>query len=68
MGRAPGAKRSPAAVVNTFRIILTNAVKYVTNVNDYDRRIQAALNLQAEKMQRKVEFLLTRALKRAGRK
>ena len=50
------------------RINLPNAVKYITNVESYHRRIQAALNFQAEKMQRKVEFLLPRALKRAGRK
>ena len=64
-----GPRRSAVSVADSirqFRITLTNAVKYVTNVADYDRRIQAALNLQAGKMQRKAEFLLTRALKRAG--
>ena len=43
-----GSKRSSAAVINTFRvvrIILTNAVKYVTNVESYDRRIQSAINI-----------------------
>ncbi len=64
-----GSKRSSAAVLNTFRvfrIILTNAVKYVTNVESYDRRIQLAINIQGKKMQRRGEFLLTRALRRAG--
>lgn len=64
-----GGKRSSAAVINTFRvfrIILTNAVKYVTNVDAYDRRIQAAINIQGRKMQRRAEFLLTRALRRAA--
>ena len=64
-----GSKRSAAAVINTFtrfRIILTNAVKYVTNVESYDRRIQSAINIQGRKMQRRAEFLLTRALRRAG--
>jgi len=64
-----GSKRSSAAVLNTFRvfrIILTNAVKYVTNVESYDRRIQSAINIQGKKMQRRAEFLLTRALRRAG--
>ena len=45
-----GSKRSSAAVINTFRvfrILLTNAVKYVTNVESYDRRIQSAINIQA---------------------
>ena len=59
-----GSKRSSAAVINTFRvfrIILTNAVKYVTNVESYDRRIQSAINIQGKKMQRRGEFLLARA-------
>jgi hypothetical protein len=64
-----GSKRSSAAVLNTFRvfcIILTNAVKYVTNVDAYDRRIQSAINLQGRKMQRRAEFLLSRALRKAS--
>jgi hypothetical protein len=64
-----GSKRSSAAVLNTFRvfrIILTNAVKYVTKVDAYDRRIQSAINIQGKKMQRKAEFLLARAVKIAG--
>ena len=64
-----GSKRSSAAVINTFRvfrIILTNAVKYVTNVESYDRRIQSAINIQGKRMQRRAEFLLTRALRQAG--
>ncbi len=64
-----GSKHSSAAVLNTFRvfrIILTNAVKYVTNVESYDRRIQSAINIQGKKMQRRAEFLLTRALRQAG--
>ncbi len=64
-----GSARSSAAVINSFRvfrIILTNAVKYVTNVDAYDRRIQSAINIQEKKMQRRAEVLLTRALRRAG--
>ena len=64
-----GSKRSSAAVINTFRvlrIILTNAVKYVTNVESYHRRIQSAINIQGKKMQRRAEFLLKRALRQAG--
>jgi hypothetical protein len=38
----------------------------VTNVADYDRRIQSAITIQANKMRRQAEFLLTRALKRGG--
>jgi len=64
-----GSKRSSASVIHTFRvfrIILTNAVKYVTNVEGYVRRIQSAINIQGWKMQRKAEFLLTRALRAPG--
>ena len=64
-----GLEHSSAAIINTFRvfrIILTNAVKYVTNVESYDRRIQSAINIQGKKMQRRAEFLLTRALRKAG--
>ena len=49
-----------------FRIIRTDAAKYVTNVESYDRRIQSAINIQRKKMQRRAEFLLTRALRQAG--
>jgi len=64
-----GSKRSSAAIINTsrvFRIILSNAVKYVTNVESYDRRIQAAINIQGKKMQRRAEFLIKRAFRQAG--
>jgi hypothetical protein len=64
-----GPRRSAIDIVNTarlFRITLINAVKYVTSVDDYDRRIQSAISIQANKMRRQAEFLLTRALKRAG--
>ena len=63
-----GSKRSSAAVINTFRvfrIILTNAVKYLTNLESYDRRIQSAINIPRKKMQRRADFLLTRALRAA---
>ena len=46
-------------------IILTNAVKCVTNVESHDRRIQSAINIQGAKMQRRAEFLLKRALRQA---
>ena len=61
-----GSKRCSAAVINTlrvFRIILTNAVKYVASVESYDRRIQSAINIQGKKMQRRAEFLLTPTLR-----
>lgn len=54
-------------VTNTlFRLTVSNAVKFVGNVRAYDRRVQAALNLQAAKMNRQADFLMKKALKRAG--
>ena len=64
-----GPRRSAVSVVNSirqFRITLINAVKYVTSVADYERRIQSAITIQANTMRRRAEFLLTRALKRGG--
>lgn len=64
-----GPRRSAVSVLDSFRqfrITLINAVKYVTSVNDYDGRIQSAITIQANKMRRQAEFLLARALKRAG--
>ena len=57
-----GSKRSSAAVINTFRVFRI----ILTNVESYDRRIQSAINIQGKKRQRRAEFLLTRALRRAG--
>ena len=48
---------------HTVRINPPN-LKYVTNIESYDRRIQSAINIQGRKMQRRAEFLLTRALRR----
>ncbi len=47
-------------------VTIINAVKYVTSVSDYERRINSAISIQAGKMRRQAEFLLTRALRRAG--
>ncbi len=62
-------RTAEVGVVNTFRlfrITIINAVKYVTSVSDYERRINSAISIQAGKMRRQAEFLLTRALRRAG--
>ncbi len=45
---------------------VSDAVKYVTNVESYDRRIQSAINIQGKKMQRRAEFLLTRPSPTSG--
>ncbi len=41
-------------------------MKYVTNVESYDRCIESSINNPGMKMQRRAEFLLTRALRQAG--
>ena len=64
MTPAAGPNLNHTRTFTRFRIILTNAVKNVTNVESYDRRIQSAINIQGRKMQRRAEFLLTRALRR----
>jgi len=64
-----GGGRGAMTVVDSFRlfrITIINAVKYVNSVADYERRIQSAITIQANKMRRQAEFLLTRALKRGG--
>ena len=62
-------RRGALAVANTFRlfrITIINAVKYVTSVSDYERRINSAIRIQAGRMRCRAEFLLTRALRRTG--
>jgi hypothetical protein len=49
-----------------FRIEISNAVKYVGSVKDLDRRIQKAVTYQANAMQRQADFLLHKAVKKAG--
>ncbi|MCX6968195.1 MAG: hypothetical protein NTZ46_10555 [Verrucomicrobia bacterium] len=49
-----------------FRIEISNAVKFVGNVKDLDGRIQKAITYQANAMQRQADFLLHKAVKKAG--
>ena len=49
-----------------FRIEISNAVKYAGSVKDLDRRIQKAVTYQANAMQRQADFLLHKAVKKAG--
>ena len=49
-----------------FRIEISNAVKFVGSVKDLDRRIQKAVDYQANAMQRQADFLLKKAVKKAG--
>ena len=49
-----------------FRIEISNAVKFVGSVKSLDTRIQRSVDLQAKAMQRQADFLLRKAVKRAG--
>lgn len=49
-----------------FRIEISNAVKFVGNVKDLDRRIQKAVMYQANAMQRQADYLLKKSVKKAG--
>ena len=49
-----------------FRIEISNTVKFVGSVKDLDRRIQKAVDYQANAMQRQADYLLRKAVKKAG--
>ena len=49
-----------------FRIEISNAVKFVGNVKDLERRIQKAVDYQANAMERQGDYLLRKAVKAAG--
>lgn len=49
-----------------FSITLNNEVKFVGGVKDYERRLEWAVKQQAKKMDRQCDFLMKRAIKRAG--
>jgi len=49
-----------------FSITLNNEVKFVGGVKDYERRLEWVVKNQAKKMDRQCDFLLKRAIKRAG--
>ena len=45
---------------------ITNAVPYASNVDGFERRVQAALNIQGRKMKRRAEHFMTQRAKKAG--
>ncbi len=49
-----------------FRIEISNAVKFVGNVKDLERRIQKAVDYQANAMERQADYLLRKAVQEAG--
>ena len=48
------------------RIEVTNKVKFVGNVKDYNRRIQKAVDYQAGAMRRQAQYLMEKAVKKSG--
>lgn len=49
-----------------FRLELSNEVTYVGNVQDYERRIQKAINYQARKLDRQTDHLVKKAIRAGG--
>ena len=49
-----------------FRIEIANTVPFIGNVKDLDRRIQAAIDYQANSTNREAVFLLNKAIQEAG--
>ena len=48
-----------------FRIEIANTVPFIRNVKDLDHRIQAAIDFQANELDREAVFLLKKALQEA---
>lgn len=51
---------------NTIWITVSNKVPFVGSVGDLSRRVQFALNAQADAMERQIKVLLAKAAKKAG--
>lgn len=49
-----------------FRITIANEVGFVGNVKGFSRRIQSAINLQANALRRQAEHLLKKGIRKAG--
>lgn len=49
-----------------FRITIANEVGFVGNVKGFSRRIQSAINLQANAMKRQADHLLKKGIRKAG--
>jgi len=49
-----------------FRLEVTNAVKFVGSVKNYEGRITKAVQYQANAMQRQADYLLKKSVKQAG--
>jgi hypothetical protein len=49
-----------------FRITVANEVSFVGNVKGFTRRVQSAINLQANAMRRQAEHLMKKGIRKAG--
>lgn len=51
---------------SVFRITIANEVSFVGNVKGFASRVQGAVNLQANAMRRKAEYLMKKDIRKAG--
>ena len=64
-----GSGRGSVSIIKsgaTFRITIANEVGFVGNVKGFSRRVQSAIDLQANAMRRQAEHLLKKGIKRTG--
>lgn len=64
-----GSGRGSIGITNgatRFRITIANEVGFIGNVKGFSRRIQSAINIQANAMKRKAEHLLKNGIRKAG--
>lgn len=52
--------------MTSFRIVIANSVRFVGSVRGLRRRIQGAINMQANTMKRQAEYLLKKSLRKSG--
>ncbi len=56
----------PSSDARRFRLEVSNAVKFVGSVKNYEGRIAKAVQYQANAMQRQADYLLKKSVKKAG--
>lgn len=69
VGFGDGTGRSSIAITRSdamFRITIANKVGFVGSVKGFSRRIQGAINLQANAMHRQAAHLLKKGIRKAG--
>ena len=64
-----GSGRGSVSIINsgaTFRITIANEVGFVGSVKGFSRRVQSAIDLQANAMRRQAEHLMKKGIRKAG--